>query len=118
MNSTPRRAPALSALMLIAAGVALTGCAAPKYGTVIEQDYDPSYTLMVNQCSAYDKNGSCTMQHVVPQYHPERWSLKIEDGQSSGWRGVDQPTYHSCQVGEQYPDCASPDGSGAGDAQF
>ena len=66
-----------------------------KEGIVIDKNYTAAYTTM-------QRSGNITF----PQYHPERYSIKIrkevEGKNKSIWINVDQITYHNINVGDYY----------------
>lgn len=66
-----------------------------KEGQVIDKSYQSAYTTM-------STSGNVT----IPQYHPERYSIKIQkdiEGKTKSiWISVDKDTYHSISIGEYY----------------
>lgn len=66
-----------------------------KEGQVIDKSYQSAYTTM-------STSGNIT----IPQYHPERYSIKIQkdiEGKTKSiWISVDKDTYHSISIGEYY----------------
>lgn len=66
-----------------------------KEGQVIDKSYQSAYTTM-------STSGNVT----IPQYHPERYSIKIQkniEGKiKSIWISVDRDTYHSISIGDYY----------------
>lgn len=82
----------------------LMGCdTAPEVGTVYSKRYEPAYTWIDYQCMTYDKYGVCKLRLPIVHEEPEHWFLCLRSGEVSGYRYVDQITYHRYRIGEQYP---------------
>lgn len=98
-------------LAVVAAGLILAGCSnPPDHGTVTGHNYTAAWPQWMpgipGSCSG--KPPICTpgtAGYFI--YHPENWSLQINDGKNAGWRDVDETTFHRCQDGEKYPQCAN-----------
>lgn len=70
-----------------------------KSGTIIQKDYDPPYQSTYTLCSMYDSKGSCSVWVPMTDHHPERFNLKLQEGEDTGWRSVSKATYDSYEVG-------------------
>lgn len=76
----------------------LAGCAGPESGRVNDTRYTAGFTYFI---SCGSKGQLC------PAYSPPRWDLDLyADSGEHGWTAVDETTWHKCQRGEYYPDCA------------
>lgn len=100
--------PALRALLVCAAVVAATACA-PESGEVIDRDYDEAYTWIDQQCTTTLQPNGQSIRTCVPvtRYVDESFSLRLDNGQDTGWRRVPEREYDRCHVGDQYPACAA-----------
>lgn len=85
----------------------LVGCSPIDSGTITDKHHREGYyqTTYVQQCMAYDKNGSCTQYITVPQttYYPPSWTFDLRKGDEKGWVGVSEGTYDSYEIGDYYP---------------
>lgn len=113
--------------LLLLSLLVLTACA-PEQGDVVDKDYDPErtwystepvYTTETYSCpktKTTTSNGksttstymsTCTRQrqtgtHQVQHYSPERYRLKIQDGDDVGWIEVPERTYDKAKIGDYY----------------
>lgn len=85
----------LNALAVCAAAAALMLAGCVKEGVVVDKRYTPSYTTLETVT-----DGKRTSYQSV--YHGDTWSLKLEDGDETGWVRVDETTYHEYEVGDYY----------------
>lgn len=115
----------IAALILLAFALVACGEPAPKEGYVRDKEYDdadeweewiPGHTIYGSQsCTGGYGNQPrvCTRTpdiHIPGRfqhrYDPEHWRLKIEskpndEGKTkTGWRNVDETTWHRCQINE------------------
>lgn len=87
------------------AALALTGCTQIASGTVHNRQYSPGYSYTSTTCS---KSGKSTICMPYTQYQPALWELDLyQSADTHGWRSVDQHEYDSCNIGDQYPACAT-----------
>ncbi|WP_160051061.1 hypothetical protein [Nocardiopsis sp. FR26] len=103
---------AASGVVIVGAAViafaALAGGCAPETGEVTDRDYSPAWTSTTTSCSTTGQTRTCT-PHT--SYHPESYTLRLDDGQDAGWREVAPSEYERCHVGDHYPACARGDRS-------
>ncbi len=99
----------LAIVLLLAA----CGDPPPESGYVYAKQAEPGYYTTTMVCSAYDKNGLCTVNVPIQTWNPPTWALCLEadnpgeDGKKArGCRDVSQETYGRYEVGQHYPDPA------------
>lgn len=118
-----KRLLALVLLLLLA----LTACA-PEQGDIVDKKYEPERTWYTTEpiyvtesysCSktrTTTSNGktttrtypaTCTRQvqrgsEQVEHYSPEKFRLKITDGDDTGWVAVPERTYDKADIGDYY----------------
>lgn len=96
-----------SALLLAAwVTIALVACSSPEAGYVTRKDYSPSWIEFRSQCNSYNsKTGICSSYSLIPVFHAESWRIKLrtKDGEKTGWRSVDETSYHAYELGQWYP---------------
>lgn len=99
-------------VILFIAAFAACGSQGPSRGTVLDKRYHQAsehYVAGVDipgSCSMVGKIESCSPGIHTPGYwqnDPQWWELKIrsDDGKRTGWRGVDETTFHRCNVGAE-----------------
>ncbi|MEE2040131.1 hypothetical protein Q8791_23210 [Nocardiopsis sp. CT-R113] len=99
------RKTAAGAVLVVAA---VAGCA-PESGEVVGRDYTAPYTWVEQQCTTVTQpNGGSAAQVCTPvtRYEDESYSLRLDDGESAGWREVSEHDHAVCHVGDLYPACA------------
>jgi len=112
--------------------VMLAACGAPNQGDIVgkkytperewstmEPDYDTkTYSCKKTKTETKTVNGKTTSKEVpytgtctkrvkdgydeVDHYSPEKYRLKIQDGDNVGWVEVDESTYEDAEVGDYY----------------
>lgn len=92
--------------VVLAAVLALAGCAAPEAGQVISKRYEPAHSWTEVTCAFRHKNGTCQAYTTVAHNEPERWVLTLRDGDRQGDREVYRLAYERCTTGAHYPSCA------------
>jgi hypothetical protein len=70
---------------------------APDTGTVVSRSYSSEHTTTT--CSG-TQPVICT-----PVHHPERWTLRLRDGDNEGPISVNERAYDLCTEGTRYPEC-------------
>jgi hypothetical protein len=73
------RAVAVAVLVLLAAA-----CSTPSSGEVVAKDHRAPYSWTQMVCSAYGKNGVCSVWVPIVHNEPECWQLKLRSG-SDRW---------------------------------
>lgn len=90
--------------MLSLAVFALVGCETITEGTVVDKGYEEAYTTTHMQCSAYNKQGFCTVQVPITTHHDEEWWIEISqetaDGTKSSKREVTEDYYNQVEMGD------------------
>lgn len=82
---------AVAAVLAAATALALCAACTPRTGTVTGRDYG---------------TGQARYCYQAYREWPETWSLKVDDGERTGWRTVSESEYAACLPGDRYPDCA------------
>jgi len=96
--------PFIAAALAVGGVLTLSGFAvwdrftAPVRGEVIDTEHTGAYTSVVNNCN----RNVCT---PIVTNHPESWSLRLRDGDETGWRDVSEHAYESCGIGDHYDRC-------------
>lgn len=97
-------------LVAITAILAIAACA-PGSGEIVDKAFSPPHSVWIagsnsRSCASYRKS-RCSMyintyESGHWQYYPARWSMKISNGEDSGWRNVGSGLWDSCTVGQWY----------------
>lgn len=95
-----KRLAALAATTL--AALALAACGAPDHGVITGKDYHAPYTYFQQVCYSYNSTGTCKMYIPTPVNVPAHYYLKLQNGNDSGSREVDQHTYETARVGDSF----------------
>jgi hypothetical protein len=80
--------------------LALAACGAPHQGVVHDKRYSEGYYYTTYICSAYNSNGTCSVQVPIQNWADPSWSLDIYNGDDHGWAYVSQSFYDSVKVGD------------------
>lgn len=122
----------MMALLAVVVVVLLTACGAPSQGDIVKKKFTPerywetmepvysskSYPCTKTRTKTTTSNGktttttvpyssTCTKQvktgtHEVDHYTPEKYLLRIKDGDNEGWVTVSEETYEDASVGDYY----------------
>lgn len=93
-----------AAAVALAAVPLLAACGSGlSHGTVTGKSYDAPWTYYNNECMSYGKYGNCTFSITVPVYYPADYELQLKDGKQTGSVEVDEGTWDTARVGEQWP---------------
>lgn len=93
MGSIRTALAAFGATLLVVALLCLLGCV--NSGTVVDKQHLLAYTT-----TTFVMSGKVLVP--ITTYHPESWSIKVEDGGETGWVSVDETTYDEYEVGDYY----------------
>lgn len=91
----------IMATLALVTALALTGCG-PEQGTVLDKNHTEEYYTYNQTCTGYNQNGTCRSYMPTQQYHPDSYSLLLENGEDKGWRSVTEGTYNEYEIGEFY----------------
>lgn len=118
----------VTATAIVAGGVLLAACGGGvKSGAVVAKHDQVAYTshdreaIYGQDCGlhytyglgfdgkyAYGYHFTCntivTGYHTVPHFHPEKWTLELENQKGkTGWVAVSRSTYDATATGTEYP---------------
>jgi uncharacterized protein YceK len=90
------------AVAVLVGALALAGCSAISSGTITEKHHRDGYYYTTQVCSAYDKNGACTVYVPIQNWQPPAWWFDIRYQDTEGFVYVSEDAYERYEVGDFY----------------